>query len=143
LKLADAFTQTPNDRIIIVSKAGTREVVQKARWHQGWASAKFRQFGTYQAFIDTVPPTVNAPGVGDTINLTRATRLVLNPKDNFKKIKALRAELDGQWLLLSNDKGLAYIYQFDDYFVRGVHQLKVTVEDVAGNRTEKTWWVRR
>jgi hypothetical protein len=46
-------------------------------------------------------------------------------------------------LLLSNDKALAYIYQFDNYFLPGVHQLKVTIEDIAGNVTEKTWWVRR
>jgi hypothetical protein len=38
-------------------------VVEKAAWKKGWARAKFRQFGTYQAFIDTIPPTVNAPGV--------------------------------------------------------------------------------
>jgi hypothetical protein len=93
--------------------------------------------------MDTEPPTVNAPGVGDTINLVRATRLVFNPKDNFNKIKSLRAELDGQWLLLSNDKNRAFIYLFDNYFLPGVHQLKVTVEDMAGNVTERTWWVRR
>ena len=93
--------------------------------------------------MDTDPPTVNAPGLGDTINLTRATRLVFNPKDNFKKIKNLRAELDGQWLLLTNDKNLAFIYTFDTYFLPGVHQLRLTATDMAGNVTEKTWWVRR
>lgn len=137
------LTEAEKARIIIVSKAGEREVVQKATWRNGWACAKFRQFGSFQAFVDTAAPTVNAPGVGDTINLTRATRLVFNPKDNFKKIRSLRAELDGQWLLLSNDKGLGYIYLFDAYFLPGVHRLMVRVEDVAGNVTEKTWWVRR
>lgn len=143
LKVADDLSEEERDRIIIRGKAGSKEVVEKGTWSRGWACAKFRQFGLFQAFIDTVPPTINAPGAGDTINLQRATRLVFHPKDNFKKIKSLRVELDGQWLLLSNDKGLGYIYQFDTYFMPGVHQLKATVADVAGNVTEKTWWVRR
>jgi len=143
LKVKDGLSEADQERIIIIGIAGSRQVVERGTWCNGWACAKFRQFGTFQAFIDTVPPTVNAPGVGDTINLQRATRLVFNPKDNFKKIRSLRAELDGQWLLLTNDKGLAFIYQFDNYFLPGVHQLKLTVEDMAGNVTEKTWWVRR
>jgi hypothetical protein len=143
LQITRALTHAEKDRIIIVNTAGEKIVVQKATCSNDWACAKFRQFGSFQAFVDTVPPTVNAPGVGDTINLTRATRLVFHPKDNFKKIRSVRAELDGQWLLLSNDKALAYIYQFDNYFLPGVHQLKVTIEDIARNVTEKTWWVRR
>lgn len=136
------LTEEAKERTVIISTAGSRTVVEKAIWNGDWAAARFRQFGTFQAFVDTAPPTINPPGYGDTINLTRATRLVFNPHDNFK-IKQLRVELDGQWLLLSNDKNLAFIYQFDTYFLPGVHQLKAIVEDVAGNITEKTWWVRR
>lgn len=143
LKVKEDLDETEKARVIIFGKAGTKEVVQKGRWNGGWVYATFRQFGLFQAFVDTVPPTVNAPGTGDTVNLQRATRLVFHPKDNFKKIKRFHAELDGQWLLFSNDKGLGFIYQFDTYFLPGVHQLKVSVEDVAGNVTEKTWWVRR
>ena len=143
LKINPGLTAEQKEHVVIVSTAGEKTVVARATWNGDWAAAKFRQFGTYQAFTDTERPTVNAPGVGDTINLARATRLVFNPKDNFKKIKGLHAELDGQWLLLSNDKNLAFIYLFDNYFLPGVHQLKVTVEDMAGNVTERTWWVRR
>ncbi|HUQ96995.1 MAG TPA: hypothetical protein VM010_04970, partial [Chitinophagaceae bacterium] len=130
-------------RLVVTSAAGDKTVVQKGTWCRGWVCARFRQFGTFQVFVDTTAPTVNAPGTGDTINLQRATRLVFNAKDNFKKIKTFRAEMDGQWLLFSNDKNLSYIYQFDTYFTPGMHQLHVTVEDVAGNKTEKAWWVRR
>ena len=127
------------DRVIIKSVAGTRTVVQKAGWQQEWLAAKFRQFGSFQAFIDNEPPTVNAPPT----DLSRATRLVFNPKDNFKNIKRFRAEVDGQWLQFTNDKGLAHIYTFDEKFPRGEHELKIVVEDEAGNVTEKVWNVRR
>lgn len=127
------------NKVVIKSIAGTRTVVEKAEWQQDWLAAKFRQFGSFQAFVDDEPPTVNTPPT----DLTKATRLVFNAKDNFKTIKRFRVEVDGQWLRFSNDKGLAHIYVFDEKFPRGEHELKVIVEDEAGNVTEKVWNVRR
>ncbi|HYH14227.1 MAG TPA: Ig-like domain-containing protein, partial [Flavisolibacter sp.] len=87
----------------------------------------------------TVPPTINTPPT----DLSRATRLVFTPKDNFNEIKSFRAELDGQWLRFTNDKGKVWIYKFDEKFPPGEHELKVTVEDEAGNVTTKSWTVMR
>jgi hypothetical protein len=127
------------DRVVIKSVSGSRTSVQKAVWQKGWLMAKFRQFGTYQAFIDDVPPTINAVPA----NLAKASRIVFTPRDNFNTIKSFRAEVDGQWLRFTNDKGKAWIYSFDEKFPRGEHQLKVRVEDEAGNVTEKGWKVVR
>jgi hypothetical protein len=127
------------DRVIIKSVAGSKTVVQKAQWNNGWITAPFRQFGTFQAFVDRTPPAVN----NVPADLSKSSRIVFTPTDNFKTIKSVRAEIDGQWLLLTNDKGRSYIYNFDAYFTRGTHQLNVTVEDVAGNVTTKEWTVRR
>ena len=41
---------------------------------------------------------------------------------------------EGQWLCFSHDKEQAFIYTFDGHCPPGQHVLKVTVEDVAGNR---------
>ena len=131
------------DRIVIRNVAGTRITVTKAAWNQGWATAKFRQLGTFQAFVDNTPPVINAPGTGSVIDLSRATRLVFTPTDNFKELKNFRAELDGQWLLFTNDKGRSHIYRFDNYFTPGTHTLNVSVEDEAGNVTTRSWQVRR
>jgi hypothetical protein len=38
---------------------------------------------------------------------------------------------------------LAYIYKFDGHCARGPHTLKVTVEDVAGNRAEQEYHFNR
>jgi murein DD-endopeptidase MepM/ murein hydrolase activator NlpD len=139
IKPSTNVSEQEKDRVIIKSIAGTKTLVEKAKWQQGWVAGKFRQFGSYQAFIDNEPPTVNAPPT----NLTKATRLVFLAKDNFKTIKSFRAEVDGQWLRFTNDKGLSHIYNFDENFPRGEHQLKVRVEDEAGNVTERVWNVRR
>ena len=139
IKPSFAINAEDRNRIVIKSVAGTRTVIQKAEWQQDWLAAKFRQFGSFQAFVDDEPPTINTPPT----DLSRATRLVFNAKDNFKTIKSFRAEVDGQWLRFTNDKNLAFIYVFDEKFPRGEHQLKVRVEDVAGNVTERAWSVRR
>jgi hypothetical protein len=127
------------DRVVIKNVSGSRTYVEKAQRQNGWYAAKFRQFGTYQAFVDKEPPTINSP----SSDLTKASKIVFTPKDNFNAIKSFRAEVDGQWLRFTNDKGRTWIYTFDEHFPKGEHELKVTVEDEAGNVTTKTWQVRR
>lgn len=139
LQVTTPLSEEEKDRIVIKSTSGSRTTVSKAVWQRDWAAAKFRQFGTFQAFLDTVPPTINAPAT----DLSRATRLVFTPKDNFSEVKSFRAELDGQWLRFTNDKGKVWIYKFDEKFPPGEHELKVTVEDEAGNVTTQSWQVTR
>lgn len=137
------LTEETRDRVVIQCISGTRKIVQKAQWNSGWLWARFRNFGSYQAFVDTIAPSINSLGFGDTINLSKATRIVFTPTDNFNSIKTFRAELNSKWLMFTNDKGKTWIYRFDEHFPAGVHQLKVMVEDEAGNRTTRSWWVRR
>ena len=139
IKPSANITQEQKDKLVIKNISGKRTFVQKAQWQNGWLAAKFRQFGTYQAFIDDEPPTVNAPAT----NLTKASRIIFTPKDNFNSIKSFRAEVDGQWLCFTNDKGRTWIYHFDEHFPKGQHELKLTIEDEAGNIATKTWNVTR
>jgi hypothetical protein len=139
IKAPATLTPAQRDKVLIKSVAGTRTVVQKASWQNGWFTARFRQLGTFQAFIDEEPPTINAPSP----DLSKSSSIVFVPKDNFKAVKSFRAELNGRWLRFTNDKGVSHIYRFDDMFPRGEHQLKVVIEDVAGNKTTKIWNVRR
>ncbi len=127
------------DRMVIRNTAGTRITVAKASWQRGWLTARFRQFGTFQAFIDNVPPVVN----NIPSDLSRMSRIVFTPTDNFNNIKSFRAEANCQWLRFTNDKGKTWIYTFDDKFPAGESSLKVRVEDEAGNVTERTWHVKR
>lgn len=132
------ITAGDKDRLVIKNTSGTKTFVEKGVWQNGFVAAKFKQFGSYQIFIDNEPPAINEIST----NLTHARSIVFTPRDNFG-IKNFRAEVDGQWLRFSNDKGKAWIYLFDEKFPPGEHILKVTVEDVAGNVTTKTWTVHR
>jgi hypothetical protein len=113
-----------------------------ATWNGEWVSAEFGDFGSYQVLADLVPPNLSGLGQGDTVNLSGAKRIAFTPTDNTG-IKSFRAELNGQWLRFTNDKGRTWIYEFDERVPYGVYHLKVEVQDIVGNTTTKTWWFRR
>jgi murein DD-endopeptidase MepM/ murein hydrolase activator NlpD len=137
-----SFPSIWGDKIVIKNVYGSRSTVRKAEWQNGWLAASFDDFGTYQAFADVEAPEINLAGRGDTLDLSAALRIVFWPSDNFG-IKNFRAELDGKWLRFTNDKGRAYIYNFDERCPYGTHFLKVTVTDLAGNTTIKNWWFKK
>jgi hypothetical protein len=134
------------DRLLIVHSYRNRESVKKASWEGQWLTADFGDFGNYQAFVDQVPPEINEPGKrlkGDTIDVSANSSIIFRPTDNFDVIKNFRVELDGKWLKFTNDKGRSHIYKFDNRMPLGIYDLTVTIEDLAGNITKKTWTVKR
>ena len=128
------------DKIVIQRNAGN--AILKPVWQGEWLSANTGAFGSFIALVDLTPPQINSIGKGDTVNLSPASRIVFTPTDN-SGIKSFHAELDGKWLMFTNDKGRSWIYKFDEQCPFGVHELKVKVEDVVGNVTEKTWWFKK
>ncbi len=135
LRANRSLSDAEKDKVVIINTSGTKKVVEKACWQEDWAWAKFRQFGIYQAIIDTQPPVINAPAKG--------TRIVFTPRDNLNSIKSFRAELDGAWLRFTNNGGRSWVYNFDEKISSGKHELKVIVEDEAGNITTRLWNVFR
>jgi hypothetical protein len=122
------------------------ESLRKASWEGDWLSASFGDFGTYDAVVDLEPPAINDPAgtrKGDTVNVSRYSSISFRPTDNFDVIRSFKAELNGKWLRFTNDKGRVHIYKFDKRLPYGMHTLRVTVEDLAGNITTKTWVIQR
>ncbi len=129
--------------VVMVCFKGSEKDVKQPEWKDGWASARFREFGNFQLVEDTIAPVITPIGPLEGADLSHATRIAFNIKDNLGALRNFRAELDGAWLCFTNDKGLAYIYNFDEHCPPGKHTLKVTVEDVAGNRSMKTYTFTR
>ena len=119
--------------------SGTKKDVQKSVWQNGWASAKFHDFGYYQLLVDEIPPVIIPIGFTDGSNLGKATRIAFTITDNLTKFKNVRTELDGKWLRFTNDKGKTFSYRFDEKCLAGQHELKISAEDEAGNRTVKSF----
>ena len=142
IKPTATISQEIRDKIVIRRNDGEGNSTKPAIWQRGWLSATFNEFGSFQAFADLTPPLVHELGYKDTLDLSSASRILFQPTDNFG-VKTFRAELDGSWLMFTNDKGRSYIYKFDEKCPFGVHELKLIVTDIAGNITTKNWWFKR
>jgi hypothetical protein len=120
-------------------KAGDKRDVERPEWKEGWASARFHEFGSFQLVEDEQAPVITPIGFRDGAMLNRSSRIAFTVKDNLGTIRSCRAELDGKWLCFTNDKNLAYIYTFDDHCPSGAHVLKIIAGDEAGNSTTKEY----
>ena len=125
-----------SDKILMKrSWRGSSEVV-KAKKEGDWYVAKFRSFGDFQLISDDEAPVISVD-FADNANISSYRNIIVTPKDNNDDIRNFYAELDGEWLRFTNDKGRLFIYYFDEKCPAGKHELKISVEDEAGNRTEK------
>lgn len=134
-----SFTEADRDVTVMQWTSGSRNAVQKVQWQQEWAAARFRDFGNFQLVRDTVPPLIVPSGFSDGADLRRASRIVFSVRDNLRAFQNVRAELDGKWLRFTNDKGGAFIYQFDEKCPPGNHQLEIFAEDIAGNKASASF----
>ncbi|HEY9342658.1 MAG TPA: M23 family metallopeptidase [Hanamia sp.] len=123
------------DKMLIKRTWNGKSEVVKAKKEGDWYSAKFRAFGNFELMADDELPVIG--GFANNANLSHSRSIVFSPRDNSDEIKNFRAELDGIWLRFTNDKGRSFIYHFDEKCPPGKHELKITVEDEAGNIAEK------
>ncbi len=129
--------QNLTDKILIQRSWNGKSEVMKATRNGDWYFAKFRAFGNFELIADYEPPVINA-NFHDNAKISNYKAIIIIPKDQNDEINNFRAELDGKWLRFSNDKGRSFIYIFDEKCSIGKHELKVSVMDESGNKTEKT-----
>jgi murein DD-endopeptidase MepM/ murein hydrolase activator NlpD len=129
------LTEGEKSRTVMQRLSGSNTEVSKVEWNNGWAKSNFIDFGKFQLVVDTEPPLIIPLTDINGVNLSNASRIVFNIKDNLNQFRNFRAELDGKWLRFTNDKGRSFIYNFDERCSRGEHVLSVRVEDEAGNRS--------
>jgi hypothetical protein len=128
--------------MLVRQKWKSKEEVVKASRTGDWYSGKFNKFGDFELIADAVPPVIHVD-FHDNANISRYHTIVVTPTDNNDAIKNFRAELDGKWLMFSNDKGKKYVYHFDEHCDPGRHELKISVDDEAGNTTQKIYHFTR
>lgn len=120
------------DKLIIQKMVKQKKEVQKAVWVRDYLQGAFREFGTYSLLADEVPPQILAYGLKNGGRVTGMRKIVIAVKDNYEKIKNFRAQLDGKWLMFAQ-RGNTFTYYMDERFTTGRHQLKISVQDEAGN----------
>ena len=143
IKPTQTLTADKLKHVVMQRFAGSDNDVERVAWQNGWASAKFRDFGSFQLLLDEQPPVIVPIGISNGANLSRASRIAFTVHDNLEAFNNFRAELDGKWLRFTNDKGRTFMYNFDEMCLPGQHTLTVSVEDEAGNSTTQTYNFRR
>jgi hypothetical protein len=143
LKPTRHLDETDTDRLIIQRTWGGKTDVQKPTFNGEWFTGHFRYFGNFELLLDKSPPVITPIGIRENANLSRASQVIFVVRDDNDEIKNFRAELDGKWLRFTNDKGRSFIYKFDEMCPPGSHELKVSIEDEAGNSTTKIFHFTR
>lgn len=131
-----------SDKVLMRQTWKGKSSVAKAKKEGEWYTAQFRTFGDFELLVDNEPPEITG-GFPDNANLASGSSIVFIPKDDNDEIKNFDARLDGKWLRFTNDKGRRFIYHFDEHCPKGKHELVISVEDEAGNKTEKTYHFTR
>ncbi|MBL7694184.1 MAG: M23 family metallopeptidase [Ferruginibacter sp.] len=118
------------------------EPVQNGK-ESGWYKAWFRDLGSFQLMVDSIPPVITPIGFKEKMNAAKLKQLVFVVTDNTEDIKQFTATLDGNWLRFSNDKGRRFVYEFDERCGPGEHELKIVAEDQVGNVNTKIYHFTR
>jgi len=105
----------------------------------GWYESRFKALGNVELYEDLEPPVITPAGFKDGMQLGKLNRIAFVIRDETDELRNFRAELDGKWIRFSNDKGKTFIYKLDDRCGPGAHVLKISVEDVVGNKTEQQY----
>jgi murein DD-endopeptidase MepM/ murein hydrolase activator NlpD len=142
VRIKNTVTTNPG-KMVMHRSWGSKDDYAFATSEYPWFRASFRAFGNFQLIEDTIPPVITPIGIREGMNASKLSRLAFVIKDNTEELVNFRAELDGKWLRFSNDKGRTFIYKFDERCPRGLHELKISVEDLVGNRTEKVYHFTR
>ena len=139
VSIKENFAIEDTGKIVMERFYGSKKDFAKAILKDGWYTASFREFGNFQLLVDRESPTILPIGFRDGMNATGLKRILFKIKDNTEDIVNFTALLDGKWLRFSNDKGINFIYNFDEKCSPGAHELKISATDQVGNVAEHTY----
>lgn len=138
IKPTVTLTNYDRDKTVMRLVNSKKAETIKGVWKNDFMEAKFRDLGKFSLVNDNVPPKVTASGFINGGSVSNKKSIAFIVTDNLGEIKNFKALLDGQWLLFKR-KSISFIHVFDERTSRGKHDLVVSVEDAAGNATEKTF----
>lgn len=136
------LTKDEKDKVVVLLNYGSDTDVVKGKWNGDWVEGQFNRLGTAKLVLDNNLPSVSADWKeGAAIN---SNSLRLKGAAKVGDIISFRAELDGKWLRFARVKD-DFIYIFDEKCSKGsgLHTLKVTTVNTAGNTNIQTFTFQR
>jgi hypothetical protein len=135
IRIKPDFSIEDTGKVIMRRSHGGKDDYKKAYFEKGWYKASFREFGDFELIEDKTPPAITALGFHNGMSSERLRVIKFTAKDNTEEIRSFSGLVDGKWLLFSNDKGKTFVYEKDRNWTKGPHELIITAEDLAGNKT--------
>ncbi len=99
-----------------------------------------RDFGTFCAVVDTMPPVIKA-SFKEGEELSKNRTVAMTASDNFSGIAYFTGSIDGKWIIFEhNSASTQFTHTFDmERIGQGkTHTFEMTVRDGAGNTTKFT-----
>lgn len=142
IKANRKLTNEEKDKVVMQLDYGSDVSAVKGKWNGDWVEGEFNRLGTAKLLLDTNLPSVS-PSWKDEA-LLNGSFLRLKGTTNIGDIVSFRAELDGKWLRFVRVKD-DFVYDFDEKCPKGsgLHTLKVTTINTAGNTNTQTFTFRR
>lgn len=136
------LSKAEKDKAVILLDYGSDKNVVKVKWNGDRAEGQFNRLGTAKLLIDNNLPSVSSGWAEGT--MVNNSSLLLKGTTKVGDIVSFRAELDGKWLRFARVKD-NFVYTFDEKCPKGsgVHTLKVTTVNTAGNTNTQTFTFQR
>ncbi|KXH78491.1 M23 family metallopeptidase [Chryseobacterium kwangjuense] len=130
------------NKVVMLFDYGSDRDAVKGKWSGDRVEAEFNRFGTAVLLLDENLPSVSAGWKEGA--LIGSSTLRLKGTTKVGDIVSFRAELDGKWLRFARVKD-DFVYVFDEKCPKGsgLHTLKVTTTNTAGNTNTQTFTFQR
>ncbi|ASK30949.1 metalloendopeptidase [Chryseobacterium sp. T16E-39] len=130
-----------NQSVIELNYGSDKDFV-KGKWNDNWLEGVFKRLGVARLLIDDSLPSVSSGWKEGA--LVGTSSLQLKGVTKIGDIESFRAEMDGKWLRFTRVKD-NFVYVFDEHCPKGsgLHTLKVTTANTAGNVNTQTFTFQR
>lgn len=130
------------EKVVMEFNYGSDKEVIKGQWKGDWMEGQFNRLGVVRLLLDTDLPSVSSSWKDGS--LIGSSSLRLKGTSRIGDIVSFYAELDGQWLCFSRIKD-DFVYTFDERSPKGsgLHTLKITATNTAGNINTQTFTFQR
>ncbi|MCT2408232.1 M23 family metallopeptidase [Chryseobacterium antibioticum] len=136
------LTNEEKGKVVVLLDYGSDTNVVQGKWNGDRMESEFNRLGTAILLLDQSVPSVS-PGWKEGALINSST-LRLSGKTKIGDVISFHAELDGKWLRFARMKD-GFVYVFDEKCPKasGLHTLKVTTINTAGNTNTQTFTFQR
>jgi hypothetical protein len=107
--------------------------------NKNYFNLKTKSLGTYFIKTDSINPIIKPNNFNDGDWMSKKELIKFTILDKETGIKSYQVKINDKWILFEYEyKKNELFYRFDSYFKNNrENKIEITVEDMAGNKTEK------